>query len=129
MTTKTAMRLSIVLVLPLLLLGVASPARAAEPVQLSIKNITMVPIPPTCEVRATKKHMRSGGTLSIVWKSDDAVKMTGLVQGDQEWPADGRQRISIAVPGKHLFPLTFTGKNGTTATCTAKVFVKPKKIR
>ncbi len=103
-------------------------ANAAESdMKLEVKHVTMIPKPPACEARASKKTIRSGGSVDIVWKSTGAVKMVGLVQGDKEWPADGRQRVSIAVLGKHTFPLTFVDRNGTTATCTAKVFVKAKK--
>jgi len=50
-----------------------------------------------------------------------------MVKGDKEWPTKGRQRVSIAVLGKHEFPMTFTSKNGATKTCTAKVFVHAKR--
>lgn len=116
------------IILPVLLFAAAPAARAAEPYTLSVSKITMVKIPPTCEVRSTKKRMTSGGTTEIVWKSDRATRMTGLVKGDKEWPTKGRQRVSIAVVGKHEFPMTFEGPGGKT-TCVAKVFVKAKKSR
>lgn len=107
-------------------MGAAAPSVHAADFTLSVANVTMVPLPPTCEARATKRVIRSGGSVDIVWKSN-AEMMTGLVQGEREWPADGRQRVSIAVLGKHTFPLTFVGKNGATRTCTATVFVHAKK--
>lgn len=113
------------LVLPVLFF-VALPAHAESPFTISVKSITMVKIPPTCEVRATKKRMTSGGSMEIVWKSDRATSMTGLVKGDTVWPTKGRQRVSIAVLGKHEFPMTFEGPGGKT-TCVAKVFVHPKR--
>jgi hypothetical protein len=124
MTNRTAT----FFIIPLLVLAFApAPAAHAADFTLSIANITMVPVPPTCEVRSTKKIIRSGGSFDLVWKSKGAEKMVGLVRGEEEWPADGRRRVSIAVLGKHEFPMTFVGKNGATATCTAKVFVHPKK--
>lgn len=112
----------------LLLMGLPLAARAAtQDIALTVKNVTMIPKPPTCEARASKKVMTSGSSVDIVWKSKDAVKMVGLVQGEKEWPADGRQKVTIAVRGKHEFPMTFIGKNGATSTCTAKVFVHAKK--
>lgn len=104
----------------------AVPAHAAE-FTLSLANVTMVPVPPTCEARATKRVIRSGGSVDIVWKSRGAEKMVGLVKGDQEWPVDGRQRVSIAVLGKHVFPMTFVAESGATRTCSATVFVHAKK--
>ena len=120
-------RLATFLIIPVLLSAfVPMPARAAD-FELSVANITMVPLPPTCEVRATKRVIRSGGSVDIVWKSRNAETVTGMVKGDKEWPTKGRQRVSIAVLGKHEFPMTFTSKNGATKTCTAKVFVHAKR--
>ncbi len=120
-------RLAAFLVIPVLLGAfVPMPARAAD-LELRVANITMVPLPPTCEVRATKRVIRSGGSVDIVWKSRNAETVTGMVKGDKEWATKGRQRISIAVLGKHEFPMTFTSKSGATSTCTAKVFVHAKK--
>lgn len=120
-------RLATFLIVPVLLGAFAPlPARAAD-FELRVANITMVPLPPTCEVRATKRVIRSGGSVDIVWKSRNAETVTGMVQGDREWPTKGRQRVSIAVLGKHEFPMTFTSKNGGVRTCTAKVFVHAKK--
>ncbi|HEY0979754.1 MAG TPA: hypothetical protein VGE23_02855 [Candidatus Paceibacterota bacterium] len=124
--TTILSRAALALVFPLLFLAAPS-AHAASDIGLSVSNITMIPKPPTCEARASKKVIRSGGSVDIVWKSRGAVKMVGLVQGEKEWPADGRQRVSIAVLGKHLFPMTFVDRNGVTATCTAKVFVHAKR--
>lgn len=125
MTTRRIVSLSALF----LLLFVAMPAAAAEQkaFSLSVANVTMVPVPPTCEARATKKVIRSGGSVDIVWKSRGAEKMVGLVKGDDEWPVDGRERVSIAVLGKHVFPMTFIAKSGATRTCTATVFVHPRK--
>ena len=106
----------------------ATPAHAATASDVRVTSITVVKAPPTCEVRATKKRMTSGGTLEIVWDSEYAWSMTGLVKGDKVWPTEGRQRVSIAVLGKHEFPMTFEGPGGKT-TCTAKVFVKAKRTR
>ena len=117
---------SLFLALALLLISTPVPVRA-ESLSLKVANITMVPVPPTCEVRSTKRVIRSGGHVDIVWKSRGAAKMVGMVQGDTEWPADGRQRIALSVRGKHVFPLTFVGKNGATRTCSATVFVHAKR--
>lgn len=113
----------------LMLLFVALPAIPAQAKELSISvaNVTMVPVPPTCEARATKRIIRSGGSVDIVWKSRGAEKMVGLVQGDTEWPTKGRQRVSIAILGKHEFPMTFIAKSGAVSTCSATVFVHAKK--
>ncbi len=111
--------------LPLLLVS-SVPQHAHAEMKLSVASVTMVKAPPTCEVRSTKKRMTSGNVTEIVWKSEYATRMTGLVKGEQVWPAKGRQRVAIAVVGKHEFPLTFEGPGGT-ATCIAKVFVKPRK--
>lgn len=125
MTTRRIVSLSALFVL----LFMAMPAAAADQkaFSLSVANVTMVPVPPTCEVRATKKVIRSGGSVDIVWKSRGAEKMVGLVRGNEEWPVDGRERVSIAVLGKHVFPMTFIAKSGATRTCTATVFVHPRK--
>jgi len=129
MNTRFSLRLAALLILPILL-SAAVPAGAAQAADFSISvaNITMITKPPTCEARATKKRMTSGGTLSIVWKSDDADHMESLIRGGSTWPANGRERVSIAVAGKHVFPLTFTGPGGTV-TCPVTVFVHPKKVR
>jgi len=123
------LRITALLILPFLL-SAAVPVGTAQAAELSISvtNVTMIPKPPTCEARGTKKRMTSGGTLSIVWKSDDAYHMESLIRGGSTWPADGRERVSIAVTGKHVFPLTFTGPGGTV-TCPVTVFVHPKKAR
>jgi len=115
------------LILPLAFLAYAPDASAKE-LGFSVSNVTMVTIPPTCEVRSTKRIMRSGGTTQIVWKSTRADHMEGLTRGDRQWPTKGRERVAIAVVGKHEFPLTFVGPGGKT-TCIAKVFVHPKKTR
>jgi len=107
-------------------LCMAAPSAHAASFDLKVANITMVPLPPTCEARATKRVIRSGGTVDIVWKSN-AEKMIGLTNGDTEWAADGRQRVAIAVLGKHVFPMTFIGKNGATRVCSATVFVHAKR--
>lgn len=117
-------RYAALLILPVLFL--AAPTAHAGSFDIKVANITMVPLPPTCEVRATKRVIRSGGSVDIVWKSN-AEKMVGLVKGEKEWSPDGRQRVSIAVLGKHEFPMTFVGKNGATRTCTATVFVHAKR--
>lgn len=126
MTIQTLSRIGASFILPAALL-VAAPVHAAPAFGLSIANITTVKMPPTCEVRSTKKRMTSGSTTQIVWESKNATTMTGLVKGDTVWPTKGRERVSIAVIGKHEFPMTFEGPGGKT-TCTAKVFVKAKKI-
>jgi len=125
MTTRRILSLSTVLVL--LFVALPSVPAHAQELTLTVANVTMVPVPPTCEARATKKVIRSGGSVDIVWKSRGAEKMVGLVKGDEEWPVDGRQRVSIAVLGKHVFPMTFIAKSGATSTCTATVFVHAKK--
>lgn len=125
MTTRRIVSLSATLVLLFVALPIA-PAHAQE-LRLSVANITMVPVPPTCEARATKRVIRSGGSVDIVWKSRGAQKMLGMVSGEQEWPVKGRQRVSIAVTGKHVFPMTFVAKSGAIATCSATVFVHAKK--
>ncbi|HEY0948294.1 MAG TPA: hypothetical protein VGE53_02305 [Candidatus Paceibacterota bacterium] len=128
MTTNLSRFSASFMLATLLLMGLPLAARAAtQDIALTVKNVTMIPKPPTCEARASKKVMTSGSSVDIVWKSKDAVKMVGLVQGEKEWPADGRQKVTIAVRGKHEFPMTFIGKNGATSTCTAKVFVHAKK--
>ena len=125
MTTRRIVSLSAAFLLLFVFVPVA-PAEASE-LTFSVKNVTMVPVPPTCEARATKRVIRSGGSVDIVWKSQGAEKMVGLVQGDKEWSADGRQRVSIAVLGKHVFPMTFVAKSGATRTCSATVFVHAKR--
>lgn len=126
MTTR---RITLAVLLPLLLcMVIAVPTTHAADFNVSIKNVTMVKAPPTCEVRATKRVMRSGGTTEIVWKSDRADHMVGLTRDPREWPTKGRERFAIAFVGKHEFPLTFVGPGGKT-TCIAKVFVHPKKTK
>ena len=125
MTTRRIVSLSAVFVF-LFATVPAMPAHAAG-FSLSVANVTMVPVPPTCEARATKRVIRSGGSVDIVWKSRGAQTMVGLVKGDKEWPVDGRQRVSIAVLGKHVFPMTFIAKSGATSTCSATVFVHAKR--
>jgi hypothetical protein len=115
------------LIVPVLFF-VALPAHAASPFTLSVKSITMVKAPPTCDVRSTKKRMTSGGVTEIVWKSKYATSMTGLTRDERVWETKGRQRVAIAFVGKHEFPMTFEGPGGKT-TCVAKVFVKAKKDR
>lgn len=122
----TTSRIALALVVPALFLTFVPAARAAEPLSLTVTSITMVPKPPTCEARATKKVVRSGGSFTLKWKSKDAEYMYGFTEG-KEWPADGKQKVSIAVLGKHVFPLTFVSKNGATATCPVTVFVHPKR--
>lgn len=100
-------------------------AAPKDELSFTVSKVTMVPKPPTCEARTTKRIIRSGGFFDIVWKSD-AEKMVGLVQG-KEFPPDGRQRMAIAFKGKHEFPLTFIGENGATTTCPVKVFVHAKR--
>ncbi len=121
----TTSRIALALIVPALFLA-APAAKAAEPLTLSVKNVTMIPKPPTCEARATKKVIRSGGSFDLVWKSRGAKKMIGLGEG-KEWPADGRQRVAVAVRGKHVFPLTFVSKDGAIATCPVTVFVHAKR--
>lgn len=122
----TASRIALALVVPALVLSAAPAASAAAPLTFTVSNVTMVPKPPTCEARATKKIIRSGGSFDLVWKSRGAEKMLGIGEG-KEWPADGRQRVSIAVRGKHVFPLTFVSENGAIATCPVTVFVHAKR--
>lgn len=104
---------------------VAPVAQAQTSHPISIKNITVVKAPPTCEVRSTKKRMASGSVTEIVWKSKYATSMTGFTRDERVWPTKGRERVAIAFVGKREFPLTFEGPGGKT-TCTAKVFVKPR---
>ena len=118
----------LVLLLVPILFFVALPAHAANTLTLSVKNVTIVKAPPTCEVRSTKRTMTSGSVTQIVWKSDNATSMTGMTRDGRVWPAKGRERVAIAFVGKHEFPLTFEGPGGKT-TCVAKVFVKAKKVR
>lgn len=120
-------RYLVLLLVPVLFLA-AAPAHAASPVTLSVKNLTIVKAPPTCEVRSTKRTMTSGSVTEIVWKSDNATSMMGLTRDEKVWPTKGRQRVAIAFLGKQEFPLTFEGPGGKT-TCVAKVFVHPKKAR
>ena len=101
-------------------------AAHAETLSLHVDHITMVTAPPTCEAHATKTVITSGKSTSIVWKSKNADAMIGMTQGETVWETKGRQRFSIGIPGKHEFPLTFTGAGGST-TCIVKVFVHPKK--
>ncbi len=117
------------LFVPILFLA-ALPAHAATttPLTLSVKSITIVKAPPTCEVRSTKRVMTSGSVTEIVWESKNATSMTGLTRDEKVWPTKGRQRVAIAFLGKHEFPMTFEGPGGRT-TCVAKVFVHPKKDR
>ncbi len=127
MNTRHFSRLALVLVVPILLLaGVPAHAATSTPMTLRISGITIVKVPPSCEVRSTRKRMTSGGVTEIVWKSDHATKMTGLTTDERVWPIKGRERFAIAFVGKHEFPMTFEGPGGTT-TCIAKVFVKAKK--
>lgn len=126
MTTR---RIILATVLPLLFgMLIAVPSAQASELTLSVENITMVKAPPTCEVRSTKRIMRSGSTTEIVWKSTRAEYMQGMTRGDRVWPTKGRERFAIAVLGKHEFPLTFVGPGGET-TCIAKVFVHPRKSK
>ncbi len=122
-------KLSFLLVAIVFVLGAAPFARvqAAEPYALEITNITMVPKPPTCSARASKRSIRSGDAITITWKSKGAETMRGLSTATADWPTDGKQRVAIGVVGKHIFPLTFITKNGGVATCPVKVFVHPKK--
>ncbi len=127
MNTRHFTRLAIVLVVPILLLaGVPAHAASSTPMTLRISNITIVKVPPSCDVRSTKKRMVSGGVTEIVWKSKNATSMTGLTTDERMWPTKGRERFAIAFVGKHEFPMTFEGPGGKT-TCIAKVFVKAKK--
>lgn len=126
MHMTTTSRIALGLLVPALFLAAAPLASAQEPLQLTVTNVTMVPKPPTCEARATKRVIRSGGSFDLVWKSTGAAMMLGIGE-DTEWPADGRQRVSIAIRGKHVFPLTFVSKNGAIATCPVTVFVHPKR--
>lgn len=123
MTTRRILLASFVF---LFCIVMAAPSAHAASFDIKVANITMVPLPPTCEARATKRVIRSGGTVDIIWKSN-AEKMIGLTKGETEWPADGRQRVAIAVLGKHVFPMTFIGKNGATRDCNVTVFVHAKK--
>ena len=107
----------------LLALLIAAPTYAA-----SLSVHTLPTEKPTCEVRATKKSMTSGSTVDIAWTSKNATHMTGLVRDAKVRPVKGREHIAIAVLGKHTFPLTFTGPGGKI-TCSASVFVHPKKSR
>lgn len=127
MTTRRTVLATGALIVPLLLCMVlAVPSAQAAEYNISVANVTMIPLPPTCEARSTKRVIRSGGSVDIVWKSN-AEKMIGLTKDGGEWPADGRQRVSIAVQGKHVFPMTFVGKNGAIRTCDVTVFVHAKK--
>jgi len=121
-------RIISLLVLPILLLAAAPAHAVSNDTALRVSGITMMKMPPTCEVRSTKKRMTSGSVTEIVWKSDRATKMTGLTRDERIWPTKGRERVAIAFAGKHEFPLTFEGPGGKT-TCIAKVFVKAKKTR
>jgi hypothetical protein len=120
-------RYLVLLLVPVFFLA-AAPAHAANTLTLSVKNLTVVKAPPTCEVRSTKRTMTSGAVTQIVWKSDNATSMTGLTRDQKVWPTEGRERVAIAFVGKHEFPMTFEGPGGKT-TCVAKVFVHPKKVR
>lgn len=122
MTTRRIVSLGAALVL----LFVALPFTPAHAKNLSVTNVA-VPGPVSCEARTTRKIIRTGGFVHIEWKSEGAEKMVGLVKGNTEWPVEGRQRISISVLGKHVFPMTFIGKNGSTTTCSVTVFVHPKR--
>ena len=127
MTIRTLSFASAFLILPILAFTPV-PAHAEVPFTISVKSITMVKVPPTCEVRSTKKRMSSGSVTNIVWKSENATSMTGLTRDERVWPTKGRERVAIAFVGKHEFPLTFTGPGGSV-TCVAKVFVKERKHR
>jgi|GEM_PF-2140838 len=127
MNTRHLIRFGLVLVAPMLLLA-GVPAQAATPTNMTLRisSITVVKVPPTCEVRSTKKRMTSGNVTEIVWKSKNATSMTGLTRDGRVWSTKGRERFAIAFPGKHEFPMTFEGPGGKT-TCVAKIFVKAKK--
>ena len=122
-------KLSFLLVAIVFVLGAAPLARvqAAEPFTIEVTNIVMVPKPPTCDARASKRSIHSGDAVTITWKSKGAETMKGLSTATAEWPTRGKQRVAISVVGKHIFPLTFITKNGGVATCPVKVFVHPKK--
>lgn len=122
MTTRRIVSLSAAFVL----LFVALPFAPAQAKNLSVTNVA-VPEPLSCEARTTRKIIRTGGFVDIVWKSEGAEKMIGLVKGSKEWPVEGRQRFSTSVLGKHIFPMTFIGKNGNTTTCSVTIFVHPKR--
>lgn len=122
MTTRPLVSLSAVFVL----LFVALPVAPAHAKNLSVTNVA-VPEPLSCKARTTRKIIRTGGFTDIVWKSEGAEKMVGLVKEGKEWPVDGRQRISTSVLGKHVFPMTFIAKSGATTTCSVTVFVHPKR--
>lgn len=126
MTTR---RIILASIIPLLLgVLIAVPSAHAAELTFSVENVTMVKAPPTCEARTTKRIMRSGSTTQIVWKSTRADYMEGMTRGERQWPTKGRERVAIAVLGKHEFPLTFVGPGGKT-TCIAKVFVHPRKSK
>lgn len=126
MSTRTLVSISAAIVIPAFLFSFAHAHAASPEFNMRVSKITMVKMPPTCEVRATKKRMTSGGTVDIVWKSDHATRMTGLTRDERVWPTKGREHFAIAFVGKHEFPMTFEGPGGKT-TCVAKVFVKAKK--
>ncbi|MBU1293089.1 hypothetical protein KJ819_03440 [Patescibacteria group bacterium] len=105
----------------------AAPVQAAETLSFEVTNITIVPKPPTCYARASKRVITSGDAVIITWKSKGAETMKGLSTATAEWPTRGKQRVAIGVVGKHIFPLTFITKDGGVATCPVKVFVHPKK--
>lgn len=122
MTTRRTVSLGTALVL----FFVALPLAPLHAKNLSVTNVA-VPEPLSCEARTTRKIIRTGGFTDIIWKSEGAEKMVGLVRGNKEWPVEGRQRIAISVLGKHVFPMTFIGKSGITTTCSVTVFVHPKR--
>ncbi|MBU2158591.1 hypothetical protein KKD81_02830 [Patescibacteria group bacterium] len=122
-------KMSFLLVAIVFVLGAlpAESAHAAEALTFEVTNITIVPKPPTCSARGSKRTMRSGDAFHITWKSKGADRMIGLSDGTTEWPTKGKQRVAIGVVGKHIFPLTFITKHGGVETCEVKIFVHPKK--
>lgn len=123
--TTTFSRFSALLIIVSACFGLAPvPAAAAETPQLSfrIASVTTRPVPPTCEARSTKRRMASGNVTEIVWKSENASYMLGIIPGEPR-PANGRQRIALSGPATYEFPLVFVGKGGLV-TCYATVHVR-----
>ncbi|MDQ1299579.1 MAG: hypothetical protein QG636_247 [Patescibacteria group bacterium] len=98
----------------------------AKEASVSISDIKTVVAPPTCKVYSTKKWITAGKSTKIAWESKGADYLANFMSDTAQRPTKGSERVAIASVGKHEFPLTFVGPGGKT-TCTAKVFVHPKK--
>lgn len=76
---------------------------------------------PTCSLVVSNVAPKAGESFTIQWNSQNAEYMTGLSGGGQ-FPANGSQTLTEAVPGIKSYALSFTGAGGS-ALCQANVTV------